>query len=132
MLTNVKEASALWCPMTRSAGFIGKGKIGPAVNRIHQSETGVEIDCDDSPQPYSTCIGPKCAMWRWAEPIRIRVIAPEKWPENDAHVPERPAHIPESWTWEPGDGDPPGWVEPKDEAQARRLGFCGLAGKVDL
>jgi hypothetical protein len=123
-----KEASSIWCPMTRSAGFLTKSKIGPAVNRIHQGENGAQIDCDGSPQPYAVCIASKCAMWRCAEPIRCRVIQPEEWPDTYAHEPARPENVPKSWAWEPGDGDPPGWVEPEHEAQARRRGFCGLAG----
>ena len=62
MIVTEEQAKTKWCPMTRSAGFIGTNKLGPAVNRTHYTGTGEDVAPSES-QPYSCCIGSRCMMW---------------------------------------------------------------------
>ncbi len=74
------------------------------------------------------CSGSRCMKWRWRDPLRM-----QSKPDTDLMAkeqPERPPWIPADWTFEPQDDDnPASWVEPEEKAQARRRGYCGLAGK---
>lgn len=52
-------ASEKWCPMVRSTTAITKATAGPAANSYHGRDSlGREV------QPYATCIGARCMMWR--------------------------------------------------------------------
>ncbi len=98
-----RQASELWCPMEH-------GK-------------------DDE---ETTCIGSGCAAWRWAEDHpalkSVRCADP-----NATTEPPRPApYVPASWVFCPSGDDHACWVEPSAEAQARRRGYCGLAGVVQV
>ena len=83
---------------------------------------------------FAYCDPLMCMAWRWADvPTWQRVQL-----AHDMHAttePKRPAHVPQSWVFEPynqTDSDCYArWVEPKDEANARRRGYCGLAGKPE-
>ncbi len=80
-----------------------------------------------------TCFGSRCMAWRWAESWRQLVEMPANHKDSCSEAePPRPPTLPQSWTWSPpGDFDDLGcWVEPANEALARRMGYCGLAGKV--
>lgn len=96
------EARGLWCPMSRDFNGVTSGK----------------------------CLASACAMWRWSfYPTRGFRMA--ETPDREAMTePARPAGIPPTWTfcpYNPDDGEPAGWVEPVDECNARRQGYCGLA-----
>lgn len=110
---------------------MGKDKIGPAVNRIHQSETGEHIDADGWQQPYTLCIASQCAMWRWGTMPAIRLHhCNNQRAMTEDEAGDRHKHVPDSWLFIPDeDGDGAAWIEPEVEQQARRLGYCGLAGK---
>lgn len=95
---------------------------GPAVNVWRNSQS--------TQRP--PCIGSDCMMWRWAEPPPL----PRKWLCADhtaTNEPERPARVPAHWEWQGllEDGGLPGWSEPQADADARRTGYCGLAGRPE-
>lgn len=80
------------------------------------------------------CYGSGCAMWRWSDPCLdqrtrrcINVYAVTE--------PERPLSVPSSWIFEPYDDTDADlyaqWIEPMEDAIARRRGYCGLAGKPE-
>lgn len=76
------------------------------------------------------CLGSRCMAWRWQSDLRPRVHLCD---DRNAKVePPRPATVPASWKFCACDTDGASWVEPDDEAQARRKGFCGLAYNVRL
>jgi hypothetical protein len=81
-------------------------------------------------QPWrDLCRGAGCMAWRWSQPLRRTVRLAENYGETSE--PPRPPHVPAHWPFVPFDeseGDPAGWVEPLEDAQARRTGYCGLAG----
>lgn len=71
------------------------------------------------------CRSDECMAWRWADDLKqVAMLA------GDARV--EPDRIPPGWTWHPEDdftGEPAHWMEPMDACQARRRGYCGLAGE---
>lgn len=128
-----QDHKSLWCPMVRyvPARSFAFGRIGAAINRwLDNGEKAL------NPDP-AKCIGSACAMWRWSQELKRQFIMPRSQNErlyydrltDEDPEPERPAYVPASYIWSPCDGDPAGWVEPEEEAQPRRQGFCGLAGK---
>lgn len=125
MLLTEKEAAEKWCPHVRIAVLAGTG--GAACNEHPDPE--IDAAC--------RCVGSRCAMWRWAEPMRRSLWMPESsvpYSEPAAPAPDRPADVPMSWEWTPAmdPSDPSGgWLEPESEANARRRGYCGLAGKPE-
>lgn len=100
-----KEAGKKWCPNTFNGGA------------------------------GSCCIGSSCMAWRWTgrhpeTRFRLCIDAPQATIEPDP----RPSNIPSSWDWVPymdEDDDPAGWIEPQEEASARRLGYCGAFGRPE-
>jgi len=115
----VKEAADLWCPMVRYQDDAG----APSGNRDEVSNSG-------SFGRWNACVASRCAMWRWSgePPARQRFAAYDSALIDE---PERPAHVPASLQWHPYDdseGDPAQWVEDDASANARRRGYCGLAG----
>ena len=128
------NAKELWCPMTRSAAPITKTTMGPAVNRIHLTDTGHDINPYES-QPYATCIASRCAMWRWL-PITSPTNGARRFysasnvnAETEAEAGPRPSAC-DGWEFCPCpfDGEPAGWIESHESADSRREGYCGLAG----
>lgn len=122
MLLTEKEAKEKWCPHVRIAVLAGHG--GAACNT--HPDRDIEADC--------RCVSSRCAMWRWADAPTCQRVQQA----HDMHAttePERPAHVPQSWVFDPYDAEDADcyarWVEPKDEAAARRRGYCGLAGKPE-
>lgn len=117
-----KEAAGKWCPHVRIAVLAGHG--GAACNK--HPDADIDAHC--------RCAGSRCAMWRWADSPscrRIRLC-------DQLHAttePERPSSMPTSWVFEPwAPAHPDGWaqwIEPEEEAHARRRGYCGLAGKPE-
>jgi len=81
------------------------------------------------------CSASNCMFWRWTNdkpPCRF-----EKYHTNSEATIEpipRPLNIPASWGWMPYDASNDcvaGWMEPINEADERRKGYCGLSGKVN-
>lgn len=82
----------------------------------------------------SRCTGPMCPAWRWHDPVSPQMFVPYGFEEGAHPEPaERPEDVPAHWPWAIGDdedGSPSGWLEPEEEAEARRNGYCGMAGPV--
>lgn len=75
------------------------------------------------------CHGDQCMAWRWANVTERGFHAAEN-PTALTEEEAGPRCAPDSWEWcgyDFSEGDA-GWREPRREADARRLGFCGLAG----
>lgn len=115
-----EQARQLWCPMARAFDTADVGAT--STNRPLAYRYGPRVDIN--------CLASECAMWRWnflpSRSFRMALVA-----DREAMTePARPAGIPPTWTfcpYNPDDGEPAGWVEPVDECNARRQGYCGLA-----
>lgn len=79
---------------------------------------------------YARCIADECAMWRFSAPLQTARFSPAinatATKEEDAGP--RP-NIPDDWKFVPFEDEMAGWLEPQESANARRRGYCGLAGK---
>lgn len=116
MRVTEQEAKTKWCPQVRASQGVGDANACNAGT----SE-------GDRVPTYSRCVGSECMMWRWGhEPHRTFWGCPDP---NATIEPERPSHVPVSYIWCPCETDAAGWIEPPDSCEARRTGFCGLAGK---
>lgn len=76
---------------------------------------------------FCGCIGSQCAMWRWysaASPRRVK--CENQAAETEAEAGTRPEG---PWEFAPCDEFDAQWVETEESANARRLGYCGLAGR---
>lgn len=77
----------------------------------------------------SYCAGSLCMAWRWQRDAgrqRIYCSDPGLLDDTDTVRPERARF----WVFAPWDGSdyPAQWLEPEADYQARRRGYCGLAG----
>ena len=76
------------------------------------------------------CVASDCMAWRWmAEGSdRRRIVCPYRHATTEDGM-TRPA-MAASWIFAPYDGSdyPAQWLEPEADQQARRRGYCGLAG----
>lgn len=81
---------------------------------------------------FETCEGPRCMAWRWDKApanqyrIDVNIMATEE--------PPRPPTVPDSWIFiaaDPHERLPAKWLEPDEEVNERRSGWCGLAGRPD-
>lgn len=108
MLLTKDDAAQKWCPLARS-----------------------EYDS------ACKCIADGCAVWRWT-PITNPSNGARRFREADnpaAETEQEAGAKPKDcrgWEFCPCAEDPAGWVEPEAEADKRRLGYCGLAGKPEL
>lgn len=81
---------------------------------------------------FETCEGPRCMAWRW-----------NKAPTNKRRIhhldikaltqPERPDDVPGTWLFFPYDPIEEAyahWLEPDEDCDDRRTGYCGLAGVI--
>ncbi len=79
---------------------------------------------------FETCEGPRCMAWRWGRMPENRRMS--NYSQRRATTePERPAYVPASFIFVPFDevdGTHAHWLETDEEAEARRTGYCGLAG----
>jgi hypothetical protein len=76
------------------------------------------------------CVGADCMAWRWATSPRYQRIYCSD-PSATVEPSTRPARVAlEGWVFEPLDGlERAHWREPEGAYNARRLGYCGLAGR---
>ena len=77
-----------------------------------------------------TCLASRCAAWRWVnDPLPQFCRAPQP----DAVVDPGPPFNCRTWEFVPfnpeDDSYEARWLEPIGEAQKRRKGYCGIAGK---
>lgn len=75
------------------------------------------------------CMASACMAWRWMPaPVRQRIFCEDKGAQFEPSiVPERARR--EGWIFIPADDDNfAQWLEPEAAYQARRKGYCGLAG----
>ena len=77
------------------------------------------------------CAGAQCMAWRWAN-VTNRHFREAQNPQAATELEAGPRTAPDSWeffAFDPAqDVFEAGWLEPRADADARRLGFCGLAG----
>ena len=102
--------------------------------------TSILAAADKKLNGYDTmgCMANDCNMWRKGpcphpEFILHEKNAEEPPAENDEYVsPERPGHVPFGYefTFEP-ETLSTFWREPESSVEARRPGYCGLAGKPE-
>lgn len=115
-----EEATQCWCPFARVDGLYSKGSDATVHNRLPDGDITMS----------AMCVGSRCMAWRWANTPRRQFHVSA---DCEARVePERAPGTPASWVWCPYDemeGDYAGWLEPEEECNARRRGYCGLAGK---
>lgn len=77
------------------------------------------------------CHGANCMAWRWANVVN-RNFREAQNPKALTELEAGPRTAPDCWeffAFDPAeDVFEAGWLEPRADADARRLGFCGLAG----
>lgn len=118
-MNTVKQARETWCPMVR---FNPIGADEAYQTHTTRGDSG------------SNCIADQCAAWRW-EPVTGPANGERLWrnaPNPDAHTEDEAGPKPEEcnrWHFCPCDTLPAGWIEPQSSADARRQGYCGLAGR---
>lgn len=114
MLTE-EQAKTKWCPQVR---FDGEDST---FNRGYQSEDPLNMR-NGRTQYICNCLGSGCMMWRWGKiPANYRSSIPrEGW-----------EHITDDDELAEYDTSEPFWREPDAERDERRLGWCGLAGRID-
>ncbi len=107
MIVTEEEAKAKWCPMARSAWG---------------SEAPTNRTLDGNPRLDCMCIGAACMHWRWAGPeVRQSHSSTKREGWRFIAAPDCYDH----------DRNEPFWLEPRNDAQKRRRGYCGLAGNPD-
>jgi hypothetical protein len=78
----------------------------------------------------NACAASDCMAWRWhfGSATRMRIYCADPHLTDDSRT-ARPLRA-AGWIFAPWDGSdyPAQWLEPEDEHQARRTGYCGLAG----
>jgi hypothetical protein len=121
-----EQARALWCPQARVARheFVNnptQDYIIGGTNSDALGSTRVPASC--------CCIATECSMWRWVnwqEPA-------QRYAENRnaTHPGEAgPTKGGPDWVFAPAsDEEYARWIEPAEKADARRRGYCGLAGR---
>lgn len=120
MLMNEAEAKTKWCPMMQ---FV----IGPQ-DRKWQGAAYTNR-CQELNTDKVNCIASGCPMWRWAEDWHVRIHNCDRKDMRAEKEPERPSYVPKAYIFISADEECEAhWVEPADDAMARRRGYCGLAG----
>lgn len=127
MIATEQEARQSWaCPWAMMQAPSG------AYNRENVSPARLVVGCK--------CLGADCGGWRWWEDVALTFLMardPElqaTWDAlgEDDDPPERPDHVPASYDFVYQDGEPAGWVEPFEQANLRRRGYCGPSGRPVL
>ena len=133
MLVTEEDARSKWCPAARTGAYSDRGPMG-AVTTNRDPRIEVSQSC--------LCLASDCAAWRWAEDSgqKRKQHVPRDAAFNAMPFDQLPKEAPpapagaETWIWEPPYQDEAGityygcFTEPLEEAKARRLGYCGLAG----
>lgn len=103
------QAKTKWCPFVRhgdhGGGSFNRGS--EASNALNEGRPGDNWMCN--------CIASACMAWRWH-------LSPRPLTDGLPHA---------GWTHisaEDTDDGAEFWVEPEELTQARRRGYCGLAG----
>lgn len=120
MLMTEASARNRWCPMTRVKDRQSAGSTSAVFNRDSSAT-----------HPLTTCVGSRCAMWRWAEPYSRQTIPADN-PNAETESAAGPRRAPQGWEFCPAEDDNACWVEPEALAHHRRGGYCGLAGKPEI
>lgn len=123
------EIKTLWCPMVRmvamtSAGGVDNGQ--PVFNRGSITQGG---DTKTAIPHGANCIGKACAMFRLdVKPFPKAVDITDPFMLQQITNGEKPTMA--GYDFVPDfDDDGPHFVETEAHIEARRLGYCGLAGK---
>jgi len=83
--------------------------------------------------PDKECTGASCGGWRWhdpEEPVLQEIEHSDPLAVTEPDI--RPKDVPRDyvfWPCDPTEGTDACWFEPESEAEARRRGYCGFAGK---
>lgn len=116
-----EQAKELWCPMVRH-----EGGNGGSFNRGSLNNNPTNRDSADSKTPIygCQCIGDQCAMWRWGEdrPMR-RIVNANVFNQNSPTSRNFILHDADELEREPSS-----YIETEEAADARRRGYCGMAG----
>lgn len=97
---------------------------------ITESEAKAKI----CPLRSMECLASDCAFWRWSPAtnpsngVQRFYVADNASAENERDAGKKPKGH-ERWEFVPCDGDPAGWLEPRQDADLRRKGYCGIAGE---
>lgn len=124
MHTN-EQARVLWCPQARVARheFVNnptQDYIIGGTNSDALGGTRVPASC--------LCIAAECAMWRWHDWAEPGMVFAENRHAQTIEQAGTPKGGP-GWIFVPAEDDYAHWREPTEKADARRLGYCGLAGR---
>lgn len=113
-MNTAEKARHLWCPMARQT-------------TNHEVAANRSDDCN--------CLAELCGAWRWSQDLPRRKFIFHADQAATVQPDARPGNIPMNWEFipfDPSDGDPATWVEPESDAQSRRAGYCGLAGRHEF
>jgi hypothetical protein len=88
------------------------------------------------PYNWMRCITSDCAFWRWSiitgpsDGAQRFHVADNASAEDERDAGQKPDGL-EHWQFIPCGDDPAGWLEPRSDADLRRKGYCGIAGKPE-
>jgi hypothetical protein len=118
-----EQAKTLWCPMTRLIVHDGTDGLLAVFNRAAKEPDKVTLP------PQTACLSNQCAMWRQGPwPGARKMKAENLLAESEDEAGERPGYPAIFWSCsENGDGAA-SWVETHASIEARRPGYCGIAG----
>lgn len=96
---------------------------------VHAEHTLCPLKPANHPIRSACCDGSLCALWRWDSPMKQRHCpATNQDAETETDAGFKPPHC-EGWEFCPAGDDSACWVEPDEEAAARREGYCGMGSK---
>jgi hypothetical protein len=116
-----EQASGKWCPFARTYDYTGDMEVIAGVN-----EPGTR-------QRSAACVADGCMAWRWAEDVGEHYQRTMRWTEGETEPPHQvPGLTFELYTPDPEEepGERPHWIETRASFEARRRGYCGLAGSI--
>lgn len=127
-----EQAKSLWCPMVRhndSSGVFNRAIYD--VNPVNANLQFKRVEVQTMDKYGCHCISNQCAMWRTGEFPKARSCQAKNamaLEEEDAGYP-RPDYPAVFWAHDEADGGTACWTETHDSIEARRPGYCGLAGR---